>query len=273
MHQRLPLNHPGRQAISPSHDGGEPNDMPDFPGWPASRNMPQFSYERMRHIYLKLRANKTGSGITSQPGELTDRRHRPSSFTPRGESITAAHAVRLLADPLWSMQEHRGGPVLLCKTKGGIEAVSGSGTLLAALPVSLRRLATHLPCDWVMEGSIRESGFLAHDLHALAGIDFRSFAYRWRHSVIEELFHPARPALQVLETAWETMSKTELLQRLHDGGSSGVVFRKSNRGTTAASDVLEYVFRTGRAATSTAANRQPGMRPPLVANPFMKGNN
>ena len=209
----------------------------------------------------------------SQPGELASLCAAPSSMPRRREPITAAHAVRLLADPLWGMQERRGAPVLLCKTKGGIEAVSGSGTLLAALPMSLSRLATHLPCDWVMEGSIRDHGFLAHDLHALAGIDLRPFAYRWRHGVIEELFQPAKPALQVLETAWETMPKTELLQRLHDGGSTGVVFRKSNRGTTAGSDVLEYTFRTGRAATPTAANRQPGMRTPLVANPSMKGIN
>ena len=208
--------------------------------------------QQARQVCARLRAGKMATASTVlMDDSCRDRRRDAPIIGPlpaRGAPITAAHAVRLIADPTWSLQEKLPGlRVLLCKTAAGVAALPAHGGALT-LPSLITQSASDIPLDWIMAGALLGDGFLVFDLLVLAGLDVQSLAYRWRLATLHALLRPVRPVLQVVETALETVAKTDLLQRLHDAGREGVVFRKLIPGPTQTSrtaTTLEYTFRAG----------------------------
>ena len=207
--------------------------------------------QQARQVYARLQAGKMATASVLMDDSCRDRRRGAPIIGPlpaRGAPITAAHAVRLIADPTWSLQEKLSGlRVLLCKTAAGVAAIPAHGGALT-LPSLITQSASDIPLDWIMAGAILGDGFLVFDLLVLAGLDVQSLAYRWRLATLNALLQSTRPALQVVETALGTMAKADLLQRLHDADREGVVFRKLIPGPTQTSrtaTTLEYTFRAG----------------------------
>ncbi len=188
------------------------------------------NYDDAKRIFDKLVKEKQGKGYTSgqdaTPYQNTDK--QPSGLIPQLlNSIEQEQVLKLIEDDNWCMQEKQDGRRLIVRKQGqDIAGINKKGnTVGLALP--LFEVVRGFDADVTIDGEAIGDNLYAFDLIELDGVDIRSWPYRERLAALMNLlFSVQQRVIKLVETAFTTEQKLDLLNRLREGKREGIVFKQ-----------------------------------------------
>ena len=209
----------------------------------GSKTSEPVDYDSAKKIYDKLVREKKAKGYTEGPDgtpyQHTNKEDRVTGLLPQLlNPIEEQEVKRLLQDPAWCLQEKFDGRRVLVRKAGAeIHGINRKG-LVVALPGPVAEAANALQFKSAVTGEVTESclldgecigdTFYAFDLLEGQG-DLRSAPYELRYLALSNLLHESpgnKGVIRLVETAWDTATKVEMLQSLKDRRAEGVVFKE-----------------------------------------------
>jgi bifunctional non-homologous end joining protein LigD len=188
-------------------------------------------FDTAMKIFTKLVNGKKAKGYTEgesgTPYQHADKRSSgilPQLLNP----IEEGEVERLLHDDDYCAQEkHDGRRILIRKLDGRIEGINKKG-LFVGLPESLANDIRNLPGSFISDGESVGDDYHAFDLLELNGEGLFSLPYRTRftHLVNQLLSGTKNRYVKLVETAFTTQQKVELLERLRRENREGIVFKR-----------------------------------------------
>jgi len=186
-------------------------------------------YEAAKAIYDKLVKEKTGKGYIpgegGTPYQNTEKRHTgilPQLLNP----IEEADLSRLIRDPAWWMQEKLDGRRLLIQKHDGIVTGINKLGFTVGIPSTIEEAAKIFRQDFIIDGEIVGEVFHAFDLLSVDGMLVTASAYTDRYlHLIKLLFTGQQNQIKLVESTYMPKQKQEMLDRLKQEGTEGVVFK------------------------------------------------
>jgi len=188
-------------------------------------------YAAAKKIYGKLVGEKKAKGYTEgengTPYQHTDK--RPSGILPQLlNPIEEAEVELLLRDDNYCAQEKFDGRHLLVrKQDDDLEGINKKG-FIVGLPQTVANDLRHLRGSFIPDGESIGDDYYAFDLLEHNGDDLRPLPYRIRLvRLVNLLLTTANHAhVRLVETAFTTVQKTELWERLRRENREGIVFKR-----------------------------------------------
>jgi len=191
-------------------------------------------YGAAKAIYDKLLKEKMAKGYT--PGDDGT----PYQHTAKQNATTGIHCQllnpveehdvqRLIADPSYWMQEKWDGRRLLIrKQENTITGINRLG-LAVALPQSLTDSMANCPVDVIIDGEAMGDSLCVFDALLIDDEEIGGLRYGERYLRLLNLFRSfEHPNIHIVETAFLTGHKIEMLNRLKAEGAEGVVFKHTD---------------------------------------------
>jgi bifunctional non-homologous end joining protein LigD len=186
-------------------------------------------HETAQRLFDKLIKEKKAKGYTEgeagTPYQHSDQ--QTSGILPQLlNSIDEERVLSLMNDDNWCMQEKQDGRRLLIQKRGSnITGINKKGnTIGLALPVF--DVVKGFDADVTIDGEAIGDNVYAFDLIELDGVDIRSWPYRERLAALMNLlFSVQQRVIKLVETAFTTTQKLDLMKRLREGKREGVVFK------------------------------------------------
>jgi bifunctional non-homologous end joining protein LigD len=184
-----------------------------------------------KQIFTKLIREKKAKGYTEGEGgtpyQHTDK--QASGILPQLlNPIEDADVERLLHDDDYCAQEKFDGRHLLIRKQDeNIEGINKKG-LLVGLPETVSDEIRNLPGSFIPDGESIGENYHVFDLLELKGENLRLLPYRIRLVRLVNLLlsNSQHPHVRLVETAFTTQQKTELLERLREENREGIVFKQ-----------------------------------------------
>ncbi len=165
-----------------------------------------------------------GTGMVAAGAAREDTGLRAQLLNPL-DSIKAAE--RFLRNDWWCAQEKHDGRRMLVRKSGGTITAANRRGQSCGCPLSVHDALSAVPGDFVIDGECVGETYYAFDLLERGGIDFRRNPYMSRGPELCALLHDVdRSAVTVVDTAFGTQEKRDMLERLRDGGREGIVFKE-----------------------------------------------
>ena len=188
-------------------------------------------YAAAKKIYGKLVSEKKAKGYTEgengTPYQHADK--RPSGILPQLlNSIEEAEVELLLRDDNYCAQEKFDGKHLLVrKQDDDLEGINKKG-FIVGLPQTVVNDLRHLRGSFIPDGESIGDDYHAFDLLEHNGDNLRPLPYRIRLvRLVNLLLTTANHAhVRLVETAFTTVQKTELWERLRRENREGIVFKR-----------------------------------------------
>jgi bifunctional non-homologous end joining protein LigD len=195
----------------------------------SKTNVP-VTFDGAKRIFDKLVKEKQAKGYTEgesgTPYQHSDQ--QPSGIIPQLlNSIDESQVLNLMNDDNWCMQEKHDGRRLIVRKSGkDITGINKKGnTVGLALP--LFDVVRGFDADVTIDGEAIGDILVAFDLLELDGVDIRSWPYRERLAALMNLlFSVQQRVIKLVETAFTTEQKLDLLNRLKQGKREGIVFKQ-----------------------------------------------
>ena len=188
------------------------------------------NFDDAKRIFDKLVKEKQGKGYTSgqdaTPYQHTDK--QPSGMIPQLlNSIEQEQVLKLIEDDNWCMQEKQDGRRLIVRKQGqDIAGINKKGNTVG-LTLPLFEVVRGFDADVTIDGEAIGDNLYAFDLIELDGVDIRSWPYRERLAALMNLlFSVQQRVIKLVETAFTTEQKLDLLNRLREGKREGIVFKQ-----------------------------------------------
>ncbi|WP_099020823.1 ATP-dependent DNA ligase [Mycolicibacterium palauense] len=192
-------------------------------------------YAAARRNFEKVLAEKRSKGYTDgeagTPYLQSENAGRVSGLLPQLLNVVAdADISRVVADPLWIMQEKFDGRRLLLRKVGGdVEGINklGLGVSVAAPIIAA---AAAIPGDVVLDGEVIGDRFHVFDMLSHHGIDLREHPYGVRYSALTDLLDAAGETahLGYVDCWTDAADKADRLAELRERNAEGVVFKRSD---------------------------------------------
>ena len=143
-------------------------------------------------------------------------------------AIGPAEAEKLLADPLWLMQQKADGvrAVVTVAVSGGVAAVSRTGKPVALTAEIASALLAVFEGGAVIDTEVCGASLVIFDVLDIGGVDFRPYPCETRADAVDALAPGARPCLSFIQTARTGLEKRLVLAALRAAGAEGVVFKR-----------------------------------------------
>ena len=188
-------------------------------------------YAAAKKIYAKLVGEKKAKGYTEgvdgTPYQHTDK--RPSGILPQLlNPIEEAEVELLLRDDNYCAQEKFDGKHLLVrKQDDDLEGINKKG-FIVGLPQTVVNDFRHLRGSFIPDGESIGDNYHAFDLLEHNGDNLRPLPYRIRLVRLVNLILSSspHPHVRLVETAFTTVQKTELWERLRRENREGIVFKR-----------------------------------------------
>ena len=200
----------------------------------GQKNPEPVSYDAAKRIYDQLVASKVAKGYG--PGEDGV----PYKQTPQANRATGIHCQllnpvdedqveRLIADPVWWLQEKFDGRRLLIRKMGdSITGINRLG-LAVALPQTLLDDAAACPEDFILDGEAIGDTLHAFDALLIGDDEIGGLRYTERHLRLMNLLASFQHRnIEFVETAFTAAQKTERFRQLTCRGAEGVVFKHTD---------------------------------------------
>ena len=188
-------------------------------------------YDEAKVIYDKLVREKTAKGYTpgvnGTPYQQTDKESQATGVNCQLlNPIEDSEAHRLIIDPAFAMQEKFDGRRQLIRKNGdAINGINRNG-LIISLAKTIVEEARDIPGDYIIDGESVGDVFFAFDLLEIHGSDARSWPYRDRLFALTQIISTDFGFIKLAETAFNTIEKAALLERLKKENREGAVFKK-----------------------------------------------
>ena len=188
-------------------------------------------YPAAKKIYTKLVSEKKAKGYTEgsegTPYQHTDK--RPSGILPQLlNAIEEAEVELLLRDDNYCAQEKFDGKHLLIrKQDDDLEGINKKG-FIVGLPQTVTNDLRKLSGSFIPDGESIGDDYHAFDLLEHNGDNLRPLPYRLRLVRLVNLLLSSspHPYVRLVETAFTTIQKTELWERLRRENREGIVFKR-----------------------------------------------
>jgi bifunctional non-homologous end joining protein LigD len=180
-------------------------------------------------------------------------------------------AHRLIIDPAFVMQEQFDGHRRLIHKDGAtIRGINRNG-LIIPLPRTVAEEARIIPGNYIIDGEAIGDVLWAFDLLEIRGSDIRSQPYGIRLIALTQILRAEFGFIKLVETAFNTIEKAALLEKLRKEKREGAVFKKLNApytsGRPASGDQFKHRF-SGRNGGGWRGRRpdtmKVGQRAPFV---------
>ncbi|MBI3418193.1 MAG: WGR domain-containing protein [Verrucomicrobia bacterium] len=189
------------------------------------------AYDTAKQIFTRLVREKKAKGYTEgengTPYQHTDK--KASGILPQLlNPIEEAGVERLLHDDAYCAQEKCDGRRLLVRKQDGhSEGINKQG-LLVGLPETVAGDLRNLPGGFISDGESMGDDYHVFDLLELKGENLRPLPYRTRLVRLVNLLLSSanHPHVRLVETAFATVDKLELWQRLRRDNHEGIVFKR-----------------------------------------------
>lgn len=195
------------------------------------------AYDSARKIYDKLVREKQAKGYTEGP-DGTPYQHsekKAAGLLPQLlNPIDEDEVPGLIENDDWCAQEKFDGKRLLVRKQNAtIEGINKKG-IVVGLPEPLFQVIRQYGADVVLDGESIGDTFHAFDLLVLDGVDIRSWPYRERLTALMNLLASVQQhVIRLVETAFTTGQKLQLLEKLRAGKREGIVFKQVHSTYTA----------------------------------------
>lgn len=184
-----------------------------------------------KQIFNKLIREKKAKGYAEGEGgtpyEHSDK--QASGILPQLlNPIEEPDMERLLHDDDYCAQEKFDGRHLLVRKQDeNIEGINKKG-LLVGLPETVSDEIRNLPGSFIPDGESIGENYHVFDLLELKGQNLRPLPYQIRLVRLVNLLlsNSEHPHVRLVETAFTTQQKTELLERLREENREGIVFKR-----------------------------------------------
>ena len=209
-------------------------------------------YEQARKIYDKLVQEKTSKGYT--PGEDgTPYQHTNKANEVSGincqllNPIEDGEVQRYIDDPEFCAQEKFDGRRVLVRKEGPVlEGINRKG-LITGIPSSVANEIRDIQGDVLPDGECIGDVLFVFDLLFLHGRDIRSQPYRDRLFALTQIVSADFGFLKLVDTAFDTLEKVALLNKLRREKREGIVFKRLSAPyvaglSTSGGDNLKYKF-------------------------------
>lgn len=187
------------------------------------------NYEAAQRIFNKLVKEKRAKGYTEgEPGTPYQSDQTTSGIIPQLlNGISESQVLDLMADDAWCAQEKYDGRHLLTQKQGqNIIGINKRGNIIG-LPLPVFEVVRSFDLDVIIDGECIGDKFHAFDLLELDGVDIRSWPYRERLAALMNLlFSVQQTTIKLVETAFTTEQKLEVLKRLRADNREGIVFKR-----------------------------------------------
>ena len=186
-------------------------------------------YDSAKRIFDKLVKEKKSNGYTEgesgTPYQHSDK--QPSGILPQLlNAINEEQVLDLMNDDDWLAQEKFDGRrMLVQKHAQNIIGINKKGNTIG-LPLPVFDVVRGFDADVIIDGECINDTLHAFDLLELDGVDIRSWPYRERLAALMNLlFSVQQTTIKLVETAFTTAQKLELLNKLREGKREGIVFK------------------------------------------------
>ena len=231
------------------------------------------NFNDAKRIYDKLVKEKQGKGYTSgqdaTPYQHTDK--QPSGLIPQlPNSIEEEQVPEFITDDNYFAQEKHDGRHLVVRKHGqDINGINKKGNTVG-LPLPVFDVVKNFDADVTIDGESIGDVLYAFDLLELDGVDIRSWPYRERLAALMNLlFSVQQRVIKLVDTAFTSHQKLELLKELKAKKREGIVFKhifapstpgKPNSGGTQ----LKHKFVAMLSAVVAKINRQRSVELQLI---------
>jgi len=206
------------------------------------------AYEEAKKIFDRLIAEKQAKGYT--PGtEGTPYQHTPRETQTTGilpqllNPIDEDFVRKLIANPLWWMQEKFDGRRLMLQKRGATVTGINRRGLQVALPETLVADALASGADFLLDGEAVGDQLFVFDLLRMDDADLRPKPYLERHLRLLHLLSTWAPShLRLVETSCVDSEKSRAFDDLKSKDREGVVFKQ-----------IDQPYTTGRPASGGPA--------------------
>lgn len=184
-------------------------------------------------IFEKLVSDKRSKGYTEgaagTPYLQSENAGRVSGLLPQLLNvIDEREAARIMADPLWVMQEKFDGRrLMLCKTGATVEGINKLG-LVVSVAEPIAAAALDLPGDFVLDGEAIGDRFHVFDLISRDGTDLRELPCGDRYGALTTLIGGAIESDHIgcVDCWTDAADKADQLKELRARNAEGVVFKR-----------------------------------------------
>jgi len=197
-------------------------------------------YDEAVSIYTKLVKSKTAKGYKPVEGD--------TGITNGGTGMVSAGMVRedtglraQLLNPIdseksaerylkndwWCAQEKHDGRRMLIRKSGGTITAANRRGQACGCPLPVHEALMAINGDFVLDGECVGDMYFVFDVLEVGGADLRGRTYMDRGYQLCQLLQDAdRAAVVIVDTAFGTQEKRDMLERLRDGGREGIVFKE-----------------------------------------------
>ena len=200
------------------------------------------SFDDAQRIFDKLIKEKKSKGYTEgeagTPYTSPESDQQASGILPQLlNSINEDQVLDLINDDDWAMQEKHDGRHLLIRKQGdqhgdAVEGINKKGRIIG-LPLPVFEVVQGFDADVTIDSESIGEVVFAFDLLDLDGVNIRSWPYRERLAALMNLiFSVPQTTIKLVETAFTTEQKLELLHRLRAGKREGIVFKRLDAPST-----------------------------------------
>jgi len=184
-------------------------------------------------IFHKVLSEKRSKGYTDgdagTPYLHSENAGRVSGLVPQLLNvINEAEVGRVVADPLWVMQEKLDGRRLMLRKVGGtVEGINKLGLVInVAAPIAAA--AQTIPGDFVLDGEAIGDRFHVFDMLSHDGTELREQPYSARYGALTALLDTAGPSAHLVYVdCWtDAADKADQLAALRTRNAEGAVFKR-----------------------------------------------
>ena len=187
------------------------------------------NFDDAKRIFDKLVKEKQGKGYASGQ-DATQYQHtdkQPSGLIPQLlNSIEEEQVPEFITDDNYCAQEkHDGRHLVVCKQGQDISGINKKGNTVG-LPLPVFDVVKNFDADVTIDGESIGDVLYAFDLLELDGVDIRSWPYRERLAALMNLlFSVQQTNIKLVDTAFTSHQKLELLKELKAKKREGIVFK------------------------------------------------
>ena len=187
------------------------------------------NFDDAKRIFDKLVKEKQGKGYT-QGQNATPYQHadkQPSGLIPQLlNSIEEDQVPELIEDDNYCAQEKHDGRHLVVRKQGqDISGINKKGNTVG-LPLPVFDVVKDFDADVTIDGESIGDVLYAFDLLELDGVDIRAWPYRERLAALMNLlFSVQQTTIKLVDTAFTSHQKLELLKELKAKKREGIVFK------------------------------------------------
>jgi bifunctional non-homologous end joining protein LigD len=234
------------------------------------------NFDDAKRIFDKLVKEKQGKGYTqgqnATPYQHTDK--QPSGLIPQLlNPIEEEQVLDLISDDNYCAQEKHDGRHLVVRKQGqDITGINKKGNTIG-LPLPVFDVVKEFDADVAIDGESIGDILYAFDLLELDGVDIRSWPYRERLAALMNLlFSVQQTTIKLVDTAFTSHQKLELLHRLKAGKREGIVFKHLYAPSTpgkssSGGPQLKHKFCATLSAVVAKINRQRSVELQLLGHP------